>query len=539
MGGLEGTFKRFGSQLLGLAGIGGGLYGLKRGFDVCIEAAMESEKVQTNLASSLQATGEYSDETMQRLIRFAHSMQDITTWSNEAVLGLAEYVHTLGIGAYQIEEATRMTLGLSKALRVDEQASAKMAAAAMQGHFEKFTRYIPAIKDARTEAERFALVQEKVKIGLEIATGELNTTAGATLNVKNQLHDAAASLGTFFTPVWEGAIVVLREASIALEAVLKPWNEIQEAIKKQRGIPLMEIVPPGYKKEDFLPPAEELEKWNRLMDQWPGAIPRIHSMDVFLQQMEVLHQAQADYNAEFENWYETGQYIGEIEAEWQAYTEELDKAALAQNQLAVITEATWPNFVRLGEAAIGAGVKVKTAAEEMADAAKEVADKWRQVGMTMEYSATSAIDSMIWEGEKWRDAMTGFARDVLREMMRVFLIKPLVSGIGMMMGFPAAVGHQDGIIGETAFPMRMMPAWAFAEAPRLHAGLAADEFPAILQRGEKVTPRGAGQNVTVNINNQSGTPLSAEGKSRVDGRQMIIDIVVDDYYRHGRTYGLR
>ena len=34
-----------------------------------------------------------------------------------------------------------------------------------------------------------------------------------------------------------------------------------------------------------------------------------------------------------------------------------------------------------------------------------------------------------------------------------------------------------------------MPAYAFAGAPRLHSGLAADEYPAILQRGEEVIPK--------------------------------------------------
>jgi hypothetical protein len=49
--------------------------------------------------------------------------------------------------------------------------------------------------------------------------------------------------------------------------------------------------------------------------------------------------------------------------------------------------------------------------------------------------------------------------------------------------------HQGGIVGESLVPTRMMPALAFAGAPRLHSGLASDEFPAILQRGEAVIPR--------------------------------------------------
>ena len=145
-------------------------------------------------------------------------------------------------------------------------------------------------------------------------------------------------------------------------------------------------------------------------------------------------------------------------------------------------------------------------------------------------------------GEAFADVIMRIStvKDAFRSLALVVMRSVLVNvGSNIAAGMMGGVAHAGGIIGETSFPMRMLPVWAFETAPRLHAGLAADEFPAILQRGEMVTPRGAGQNVTVNINNQSGTPLSAEGKSRVDGRQMIIDIVVDDYYRHGRTYGLR
>jgi uncharacterized phage infection (PIP) family protein YhgE len=45
--------------------------------------------------------------------------------------------------------------------------------------------------------------------------------------------------------------------------------------------------------------------------------------------------------------------------------------------------------------------------------------------------------------------------------------------------------HEGGEVGPGA-PRRYMPAYLMAGAPRLHSGLAADEFPAILQKGERV-----------------------------------------------------
>jgi len=50
-----------------------------------------------------------------------------------------------------------------------------------------------------------------------------------------------------------------------------------------------------------------------------------------------------------------------------------------------------------------------------------------------------------------------------------------------------------GMVGLAGTHMTV-PAGMFIGAPRLHDGLASDEFPAILQKGEIVLPKGFGQN---------------------------------------------
>lgn len=54
---------------------------------------------------------------------------------------------------------------------------------------------------------------------------------------------------------------------------------------------------------------------------------------------------------------------------------------------------------------------------------------------------------------------------------------------------PATQFHDGGVVGAGGRP-RNVPSALFVGAPRFHAGLASDEFPAILQRGETVIPRG-------------------------------------------------
>jgi len=55
---------------------------------------------------------------------------------------------------------------------------------------------------------------------------------------------------------------------------------------------------------------------------------------------------------------------------------------------------------------------------------------------------------------------------------------------------PGIFPHGGGVVGETYIPSHPVNPAVFINAPRLHSGLAGDEFPAILQRGETVIPKG-------------------------------------------------
>jgi hypothetical protein len=99
--------------------------------------------------------------------------------------------------------------------------------------------------------------------------------------------------------------------------------------------------------------------------------------------------------------------------------------------------------------------------------------------------------------------------------------------------FTAAEAHSGGIIGGSGVYRSVSPA-AFMSAPRFHLG--SDEVPAILQRGERVVPRGGGGNppavVNVHVNNQAGVDVqqqtSRNRSGGADVRVMIRNAVASD-----------
>jgi len=86
--------------------------------------------------------------------------------------------------------------------------------------------------------------------------------------------------------------------------------------------------------------------------------------------------------------------------------------------------------------------------------------------------------------------------DLAKLAARRFILGPIANALsgalGGAGGIFANILHAGGMVG-TPGPGRMVPAMAFAGAPRMHAGgwagIKPDEVPAILQRGERVLSR--------------------------------------------------
>ena len=122
--------------------------------------------------------------------------------------------------------------------------------------------------------------------------------------------------------------------------------------------------------------------------------------------------------------------------------------------------------------------------------------------------------------QKIGDMVKSLEQDILRSFIRQNITGPIAgqlsgllgggaeaaaggaSGGGIFGSLFSSIFHEGGVVGETS-AQRSVPAWMFAGAPRFHTGLAPDEFPAILQRGETVIPKNgkaSGTNIIMNIN---------------------------------------
>jgi len=172
--------------------------------------------------------------------------------------------------------------------------------------------------------------------------------------------------------------------------------------------------------------------------------------------------------------------------------------------------------------------------------ARDATNIWSNLGDV----ATGALDGMA-------DALTemclrgkadfkALAASIIQDLTRMIIKAQMAQALGLV--FPKLFTPMFGA--PTTIPTAgVAPAWTGATmhrggivgVPRLHGGLRASEFPAILERGEIVLPKNARPgNVIINITNNSSIPLNVEQAVMLtSGEDIVANIVLEDLHRGG------
>ena len=103
------------------------------------------------------------------------------------------------------------------------------------------------------------------------------------------------------------------------------------------------------------------------------------------------------------------------------------------------------------------------------------------------------VDNMNGELKSLKEYFESFTKSILQMLFKIaaeqtaLKISQGVQLLGSAIFGPVA--HKGGVIGESVIPSRSVDSSVFVGAPKFHKGLAPDEFPAILQKGEAVIPK--------------------------------------------------
>jgi len=182
-----------------------------------------------------------------------------------------------------------------------------------------------------------------------------------------------------------------------------------------------------------------------------------------------------------------------------AYQEWYDEQLAAREALAEMRRQELEDEARAREQALK---RLKDWGEENKEVARDTA---RGMSFHFENLFFGVLTNRF---ESLGDLAGGILRSLEQQAARLLsqMAGRALSGVlGGAGGFLAGIFHGGGVVGATPVPLRVVDPAVFRGAPRLHGGLRPDEFPAILEKGERVTPRdkarrgGGGVNVVFNI----------------------------------------
>lgn len=197
--GARNALFKFGGWVAGLGkrmafaflGAGAGMAGF---VGLAARAYSKQERAEKALASALQSHGENVDALLPKLKAAASAIQDQTGAGDEQTLQTMANLRLLGVQSDRLEEAAKATLAL-KSANVNETAAAKMVALAYAGQYTMLSRYLPAIRTAKSEAEKAAAVNDFLASGYAQQRALLDTTGGAWEALKGRVGDALEEFG--------------------------------------------------------------------------------------------------------------------------------------------------------------------------------------------------------------------------------------------------------------------------------------------------------------------------------------------------------
>lgn len=154
----------------------------------------ESEKAEASAAAAFRAYGEEVDSNVANVKRFAAAIQEETGADGDSLVARAAQLRMLGVMPNKLEDATRATVALTGA-GMAEEAAVKALAMAQEGNFSALERMIPAVRNAASEQEKAAAINDFLTRGYSSQKDQLNTLTGQWSLFKARVGDVWEEIG--------------------------------------------------------------------------------------------------------------------------------------------------------------------------------------------------------------------------------------------------------------------------------------------------------------------------------------------------------
>ena len=160
-----------------------------------VDAFARQELAEKKLSSAL-------GKTSQELLDQASALQQITTFGDEAVIGVQSLIAAFTDEEEQIKELTKTALDLASAKGMDLNAAADLVAKSFGSSTNALSRYGIEVTGAAGSTERLnSLTQNTARLFGGQASAEATTYAGKMKQMNNAMGDTAETIGAALAPL--------------------------------------------------------------------------------------------------------------------------------------------------------------------------------------------------------------------------------------------------------------------------------------------------------------------------------------------------
>jgi hypothetical protein len=179
--------------------------GLNQGiqsFGTLLTAYGKQEKAQETLAAAMRQAGTFTQDAFEHNLKYAQSLQKMTAFGDEAILGVQKMLTNFGVEGKMMDELTKSTLDLAAAKGMDLKAAADLVAKTVGSSTNALTRYGIEVKGAAGSTARMQMAVENIsRIFGGSARAEAETFSGRIQQMRNLIGDLQERIGKKLVPV--------------------------------------------------------------------------------------------------------------------------------------------------------------------------------------------------------------------------------------------------------------------------------------------------------------------------------------------------
>lgn len=135
-------------------------------------------------------------------LEYAAALQKSTNIGDEATLALMKQAQFMGVSEGQLNDVATAAFGLTEAFGGSTEDNLKKINQAINGNADAFIEYLPQLKDAATQTEKMAIINEAAAGGLRKLQEDTGSTKGIMERASGAFGDLSEKIGELVEPIY-------------------------------------------------------------------------------------------------------------------------------------------------------------------------------------------------------------------------------------------------------------------------------------------------------------------------------------------------